>query len=92
MAFGFLGAPDEYIPSELSAIKAVDIHHLCTREDRIENLMALTREEHAFLGENKKYTFFLLCIHELYLQNAGLYYDRQWFVEQKKRYYPEIYV
>ena len=40
----------DFIPSELSGGQAVDIHHIQPRgrggKDNIENLIALTREEH----------------------------------------------
>ncbi len=46
--FGYV--EDEYIPSEVSGKPAVDIHHIIFRsqggKDNIENLIALTREEH----------------------------------------------
>lgn len=41
---------DEFIPSELSGQQANDIHHIRYRsqqgDDSIDNLIALTREEH----------------------------------------------
>lgn len=41
---------DEFIPSELSNKQSADIHHIIFRsaggKDNIENLMALTRDEH----------------------------------------------
>lgn len=46
----------DYIPSELSGGPAVDIHHIeygRSREDKIENLIALTREEHEEAHEGK---------------------------------------
>jgi len=46
--FGYV--EDEFIPSEVSGKPAVDIHHIKFRsrggKDNIENLIALTREEH----------------------------------------------
>ncbi|MBT7929876.1 HNH endonuclease [Candidatus Peregrinibacteria bacterium] len=46
--FGY--GEQDFIPSELSGMQAVDIHHIQygrgKRKDVIENLMALTREEH----------------------------------------------
>lgn len=47
-AFGY--CYDEFIPSELSNEQAADVHHIIFRsqggKDEIENLMALTRDEH----------------------------------------------
>lgn len=45
--FGY--SEGDYIPSEISGSPAVDIHHIehnGTRKHNIENLIALTREEH----------------------------------------------
>ena len=46
--FGYV--EDEFIPSEISNKPAVDVHHIIFRsqcgKDNIENLIALTREEH----------------------------------------------
>jgi len=46
--FGYVD--DEFVPSELSGRSAQDLHHVHFksggRDDSIENLMALTREEH----------------------------------------------
>ena len=55
--FGYV--EDEYIPSEVSGEWAVDIHHIVFRsrggKDNIENLIALTREEHEE-ADGGKYT------------------------------------
>jgi len=49
--FGYI--PGDFIPSEYSGKKAVDIHHISAKgmggsktKDNIENLIALTRDEH----------------------------------------------
>lgn len=56
--------------SEISGRKAEDIHHIDCRgmggsknADRIENLMALTREEHEKFGDKKQYTQYLKQVH-----------------------------
>jgi hypothetical protein len=56
--------------SEISGKNAVDIHHLEARcmggsknADRIENLMALTREEHELYGDKTKYLEYLKQVH-----------------------------
>ena len=58
---------DDFIPSELSGSKSVDIHHLTPRSlggtNVIDNLMALTREEHDKAHSNKDYNTWLKHIH-----------------------------
>lgn len=80
----------DFIPSELSGAKAIDIHHIIGRgkkgEDRIENLMALTREEHIKHGDKKHDMKMLLIRHRLFLQENGVKFDNNWFIEQIKRY------
>ena len=56
----------DFIPSELSGKQAVDVHHIDCRgtggskvKDVIENLMALTREEHIEYGDKKQHIEFL---------------------------------
>jgi hypothetical protein len=64
-AFGY--GIEDFIPSELDETKrANDIHHIESRgmgggkgKDDIENLMALTREEHIKYGDKKQYKEFL---------------------------------
>ena len=52
----------DFIPSEISGKKATDIHHIEARgmggsknKDCIENLIALTREEHLKYGDKKEH-------------------------------------
>ena len=79
-AFGHdIGDPTTFVPSEISEQKGVDIHHIVTREDRIENLMALTREEHQDWGEVKSVMVTLLKIHRFRLEEAGIAYNNDWF-------------
>jgi hypothetical protein len=60
----------DFIPSELSGLQAVDIHHIRCKGmggskemDYIENLMALTRAEHEKYGDKKQYIDFLKQAH-----------------------------
>jgi hypothetical protein len=77
---------DTFIPSELSGMKAVDLHHLVNREDRIENLMALTREEHIEHGEIKTSMKHLLINHKNFLDLNDVEYDNDWFDKYLKMY------
>ena len=61
--------------SEISGEPAIDIHHIDSRgmggsknADRIENLMALTREEHNKYGDKKQYKAFLQRAHDNYIK------------------------
>lgn len=85
-AFGYAMHNDTFIKSELSGNMAVDIHHIVTREHRIENLMALTRKEHILFGEIKSHTVFLLERHRAILTEFKIDYDAEWFNEKIKQY------
>lgn len=67
---------EDFIPSEISGKKAVDIHHIEARgmggsnKDDIRNLMALTREEHEKYGDKKQYKEFLKKIHLNFMKNG----------------------
>ena len=76
----------DFMPSELSGNKGIDIHHVVNRENRIENLMLLTRQEHADLGEIKSKMTYLLKQHRLFLDNNGVSFDNNWFEEQINKY------
>lgn len=85
----------DWFPSELSNQTAVDIHHIHRRgaggaenEDRIENLIALTREEHNKYGDKKCYKSFLYEKHMLFLEAFGKDYDREWLKDQIAKYVP----
>ena len=61
--------------SELSGLPAVDINHIECRgmggskeKDNIENLMALTREEHIEYGDKEQYKEFLKQKHEAFIR------------------------
>lgn len=86
-AFGYNpGDNTDFIPSELSGQRAVDIHHIVTREDRIENLMALTREEHIKYGEIKSEMRYLLINHRNFIDVHDLEYDKEWFNKYLSKY------
>ena len=76
----------DYMPSELSGSPGVDIHHIVNREDRIENLMLLTRKEHIKYGEIKDYMFFLLMKHKEFLDYNGVTYSQEWFNKYLQKY------
>lgn len=80
----------DFIGSELSGLPAVDIHHIIGRgkkgEDRIENLIAVTREEHIQYGDKKQHMVYLLTRHMNFLSINGVSYSSNWFNE-KIRFY-----
>ncbi len=77
-AFNYPLHKDTFVASELSGRRAVDIHHIVTREHRIENLMALTRQEHILFGDIKSQMVFLLKRHREFLVEAGVDFDEIW--------------
>ena len=80
----------DFIPSELSFQRAVDVHHIISRgkggEDIIENLMAVTREEHIEFGDKKEWMYFLLVRHYDFLLKKGADFNKEWFEVQFKKY------
>ena len=69
----------DFIPSEISGGKAVDIHHIERRgmgggknRDVIENLIALTRDEHIEYGDKKQYMEFLKEAHKKFINSKGI--------------------
>jgi len=74
---------NSFVPSEISSKRAVDIHHIIGRgkkgEDRIENLMALTRDEHQDYGDEKDYMVLLLKIHQRFLDLNDIPYNEGYF-------------
>lgn len=61
--------------SEISGLPAEDIHHIEARgmggskyADKIENLMALTRDEHEEFGDKKQFIDYLKTIHADYIK------------------------
>lgn len=64
----------DFIPSEISGEMAVDIHHIEARgmggskkKDVIENLMALTRDEHIKFGDKKQFKEYLKEVHRSFI-------------------------
>ena len=57
----------DYVPSEYSGLPAQDIHHILPRgkggTDDIENLMALTREEHNRAHDDPEFNKRLKVVH-----------------------------
>lgn len=85
----------DYIASEISGDKAVDIHHIDCRgmggdpkgsKDRIEELQAVTREEHLKYGDKKEWMYFLYSKHYDFLIANGVKFDRQYLID-KMTYY-----
>jgi len=64
--FGY--GQQDYVPSEVSGAQASDIHHICFRShcglDEIENLIALTREEHIRAHADPAYNEMLKEVHK----------------------------
>lgn len=65
----------DFIPSEISGKAANDIHHIERRgmggskdADNIENLMALTREEHLKYGDKKEQKEYLKSVHLAFME------------------------
>ena len=69
--FGY--GEQDYVPSEYSGLPAEDIHHLTFRsqggKDEVENLMALTREEHDRAHSDREFNERLKEIHLKRLQS-----------------------
>jgi hypothetical protein len=84
---------EDFIPCELSGNRGVDIHHIIGRgkggEDRIENLMCLTRELHHDLGDKKEHMIELLTKHRNFLAVNGVKFSLDWF-DEKINYYQSI--
>ena len=78
----------DFMPSELSGAKGVDIHHIVNRENRIENLMLLTREEHIKISARLKIKWYssIRLIHKNFLDLNGVSYSDNWFKEQINKY------
>lgn len=76
----------DFMPSEISGKKGVDVHHIVNRENRIENLMLLTREEHAAYGEIKSKMVYLLEKHRDFLSVNGVKFDNKWFDRHINKY------
>lgn len=72
----------DFIRSEISGQKANDIHHIVCRgmggsknKDYIENLIALTREEHEKFGDKKEFILYLYVRHAIFMAKLKLKFD-----------------
>ena len=79
----------DFMPCEISGQKGIDIHHIVSRENRIENLMLLTRDLHGQYGEIKSKMYFLLTTHMNFLELNGVRFDYKWFKKNIEKY--EVY-
>tara|TARA_R110000851_G_scaffold288549_1_gene442637 strand:+ start:184 stop:561 length:378 start_codon:yes stop_codon:yes gene_type:complete len=88
----------DFIPSEISGQRAVDIHHIDCKgmggnplkdKDRIENLQAVTREEHRRYGDRKECMFFLYSRHYNFLIDNGVKFDKQYLIDKMNMYYED---
>lgn len=93
-AFGY--GDTDYVPSELSGVPCVDVHHIQNRglgstktEDRVENLMGLSREEHTEYGDKKHLMAFLYRKHMEFMIHCGVKFDRSWIEEEIERWSAE---
>tara|TARA_R110000787_G_scaffold153264_1_gene267121 strand:+ start:232 stop:528 length:297 start_codon:yes stop_codon:yes gene_type:complete len=76
----------DFMPCEITGSRGVDIHHIVNRDNRIENLMLLTRVKHVELGEIKSKMYYLLETHQEFLEANGVKFDAHWFGEQMFKY------
>lgn len=76
----------DFTPCEITGGQGIDIHHIVGRENRIENLMLLTREQHITHGEIKTSYVFLLEAHRHFLDVNGVHFDNSWFEDKIKHY------
>ena len=76
----------DYMACELTGSPGIDIHHIVTRENRIENLMLLTREAHVENGEIKDRMVYLLEEHRTFLMCNGVRFDNNWFENHINKY------
>lgn len=72
----------DFIPSELSGQRAVDVHHISCRgsggskeKDYIENLIGLTREEHTERGDKECHMVYLYVKHFRFIMKKRPDYD-----------------
>lgn len=86
-AFGY--CQDDFIPSEISSTRANDIHHIdargmggTTKDDRIEELMAVTRQQHIKFGDKTQYMAALYGVHMRFLERHGVVFDRTYMQER----------
>lgn len=89
---------EDFIPCEITGLRAVDIHHIENRsiggnpymdKDRIENLMAVTREVHLKYGDNLQFMAELFQRHKYFLEENLVDFDED-YINQKIVYYESI--
>lgn len=75
----------EFIPCEISGAKSDDLHHIDCRKiggsklkDNIENLIAVTREEHVKYGDKKQYMLLLYETHLKFIRDQNPRYKINW--------------
>ena len=90
-SFGY--SKEDFIPSEISGGEAVDIHHIhrkgfggSKKLDRIENLMAVTRQEHIDFGDILEFKSWLYRIHKKQMILNNVEFDLEWINAQIKKY------
>tara|TARA_R110000796_G_scaffold90263_1_gene194092 strand:- start:3842 stop:4141 length:300 start_codon:yes stop_codon:yes gene_type:complete len=76
----------DFMPCEITGSRGIDIHHIVDRENRIENLMLLTRVKHTELGEIKSKMGYLLETHRDFLMMNGVKFDNKWFNDNIEKY------
>lgn len=76
----------QYRKSELSDTHGVDLHHIVNRENRIENIICLNRDEHLFFGEIKTKMHYLLNKHRQFLIDNNVTFDNDWFEMYLEKY------
>ena len=76
----------DFTPCEITGCKGVDIHHILSRENRIENLMLLTRDKHIQHGEIKSDMCYLLRKHRDFLEVNGVAFSNKWFQDNIEKY------
>lgn len=80
----------DFIPCEITGLRCNDIHHIYARGmggtakenelyNKIENLMAVTREYHEEYGDRDQYYGFLIQKHFEFLDANGVKYDKRFF-------------
>src|SRR5688572_962858 len=88
--FGY--SEGDFIPSELSGGRANDCHHIDARgaggnpsgdKDVIENLMAMTREEHEKYGDKKQFKAILIQAHRQFMETRKPYFDNHVLMDYK---------
>jgi hypothetical protein len=85
----------DFVASEISGAKAVDIHHIDCKgmggdptnsKNRIENLQAVTREEHIHFGDKTEHMAFLYEKHYEFLEANGVKFNKQYILDKIEKY------